>query len=56
MHAAWALLSFSGILFSMSICYGLLVAMPDELLENVDKFAVSQVGQIHVQLVACMTL
>jgi hypothetical protein len=31
--------------------------MPDELLENdVDKFAVSQVGQIHVQLVACMTL
>jgi hypothetical protein len=57
MHAAWVLLSFSGILFSMSIWYGLLVAMPDELLENdVDKFAVSQVGQIHVQLVACMTL
>lgn len=57
MHAAWALLSFSGILFSMSIWYGLLVAMPDELLENdVDKFAVLQVGQIHVQLVACMTL
>jgi hypothetical protein len=42
MHAAWVLLSFSGILFSMSIWYGLLVAMPDELLENdVDKFAVS---------------
>ena len=54
---SWALLSFSGILFSTSIWYGLLVSMPDELLENdVDKFAVSQIGQIHVQLVACMTL
>jgi hypothetical protein len=33
------------------------VVLPDELLENdVDKFVVLQVGQIHVQLVACMTL